>query len=191
MHHAKETSQVLFISGSNSSVVLQLKKEILDQMPVFIQELIIFSRFFGIPATRNYWNSSLAVNRFYEFFTVIAFVCKDITILQIEGHHQFFGRFVITDLTACQIDFNRITQRIEYGMDLGGISTSRTTNSLLFRPPLSACTVFVYSDICAINHHFSLSRSRVKFKKIFSHKPRFVHLEYRLYTLFHEPNRFW
>ena len=135
MHHAKEMSQVFFISSSNSSVVLQFKKEILDQMPVFIQKLIIFSRFFGIPAARNHWNPSLAVNRFYEFFTVVTLVCKDITVLQIEGHHQFFSRFVITDLTACQINFNRITQRIDYGVDLGGISTSRTTNSLLFRPP--------------------------------------------------------
>ena len=158
-------------------------------MPVFIQKLIIFSRFFGIPAARNHWNLSLVVNRFYEFFAVITFVCNDITVLQTEGHHQVFDRFVITDLTTCQINFNRNIRRIDYGMDLGGISTLRTTNLLLFRLPFPPtpywCTrIYVPSII-----NSSSSMSRVKFKMIFSHNPRFVHLEYRLYTLLHEPNR--
>jgi len=135
MNHGEKVGQILLKTSSNTSVVLQFEKEVFYQMPVLIQTLVIHSGLSGIPAAGNDWNTALGSDRIYKFLAVISLICEHITVLQIECRNQVSGRRVITDLPARQINLDWITQGIDYGMDLRGISTSRTTNPLFFVPP--------------------------------------------------------
>ena len=189
MNHAEEVGQILLKTSSNTSVVFQLKKEVFHEMPVLIQALVIRSGLSGIPAAGNDWNTAPVSDRVNKFLAVISLICEHITVLQVERGDQISGRRVITDLSARQINFDGVTKGIDYGMDLRGISTSRTTNSLFFVPPFppEPCWWTRTYDPSII--YSSLSWSFDSSKKIFSQMPRFVHLEYRLYTLFQDPNR--
>lgn len=135
MNHAEEIGQVLFKSSGNSAIVLQLEKEVFYQMPVFVDAFVICSGVFGIPTAWYNSNSPFISDRIDELFAVIPFISEHITVFQIKQGDQIFGRRMITHLAACQINIDRIAQGIHYGMDLRGISTSRTTNSLLLMPP--------------------------------------------------------
>ena len=189
MNHAEKVGQILLKTSSNTSVVFQLEKEVFYQVPVLIQALVIRSGLSGIPAAGNDRNTTLVSDRVNKFLAVISLICEHITILQIERGDQISGRRVITDLPACQINLDGVAQGIDYGMDLRGISTSRTTNSLFFAPPFppEPCWWTRIYDPSII--YSSLSWSFDSSKKIFSQIPCFVHLEYRLYTLFQDPNR--
>ena len=189
MNHTEKVGQILLKTSSNTSVVLQFEKEVFYQMPVLIQTLVIYSGLFGIPAAGNDRNTSLISDRICKFLAVISLICEHITVLQIKRGDQISGRRVITDLPARQINLDWVAQGIDYGMDLRGISTSRTTNSLFFMPPFppEPCWWTRTYDPSII--YSSLSWSFASSKKIFSQMPRFVHLEYRLYTLFQDPNR--
>ena len=189
MNHAEKVGQVLFKTSSNTSVVLELEKEVFNQMPVFVQALVIRSGLFGILATGNDWETTLFSDRIDKFLAVISFICEHIAVLQIEQGDQISGWRVITDLATRQMNLNRITQGIDYGMDLRGISTSRTTNSLFFAPPFPPAPCWWTRTYDPSIIYSSLSWSFDNSKKIFSQIPRFVHREYRLYTLFHEPKR--
>ena len=189
MNHAEEVNQVFLESSGNAAIVLQLEKEIFYQVPVFVQVLVIHSWLFSILSAGNNRNSAFIFDRINELFAVISLISEHITVFQIEQGDQIFGRRVITDLPARQINLDRIAQSINYGMDLRGISTSRTTNSLFFSPPFPPapcwCTRIYEPSII----YSSLSWSFASSKKIFSQMPRFVQREYRLYTLFQDPNR--
>ena len=189
MNHAEKVGQVLLKTSSNTSIVLELEKEVFNQMPVFVQALVIRSGLFGILATGNDWETSLFSDRIDKFLAVISFICEHIAVLQIEHRDQIYSRRVITDLATRQMNLNRITQGIDYGMDLRGISTSRTTNSLFFAPPFPPAPCWWTRTYDPSIIYSSLSWSFDNSKKIFSQIPRFVHREYRLYTLFQDPNR--
>lgn len=152
MNYTEKVGQVLFETSGNTWVVLELEEEVFDQMPVFIQALVICSGVFSIPSTGNHRNATLRADRIDEFLAVISFICKHITVLQIESGDQITGWRIITDLSARQINLDRVTQRVNYGMNLRGISTSRTTNPLLFSPPFSTRGMLVHPDIRSIDH---------------------------------------
>ena len=189
MNHAEEIGQVFFKSSGNSAIVLQLEKEVFHQMPVFIDAFVICSGFLGIPTAWYNSNSPFISDRIDELFAVIPFISEHIAVFQIKQSDQFFGRRMITHLAARQIDIDWVAQSIHYGMDLRGISTSRTTNSLFLMPPFppDPCwwTRMYDPSIIYCSTSWSLDSS----KKIFSQIPRFVHREYRLYTLFQDPKR--
>ena len=189
MNHAEEIGQILLISSGNTAVVLELEKEVFNQMPILIQALVIRSGLFSILTAGNDRKTALVSDRIDKFLAVVSLICEYITVLQIERGDQISGRRVITDLPARQIYLDWVAQGIDYGMDLRGISTSRTTNSLFFVPPFppEPCWWTRTYDPSII--YSSLSWSFDSSKKIFSQMPRFVHREYRLYTLFQEPNR--
>ena len=189
MNHAEKVGQILLKTSGNTSVVLELEKEVFNQMPVLVQALVIYSGVSSIFTAGNDWYTSLIPNRINKIFTVIPLVCEHIAVLQIKHCDQISGRQVITYLATRQMNLDWITQSINYGMDLRGISTSRTTNSLFFSPPFppEPCWWTRTYDPSII--YPSLSWSFDSSKKIFSQMPRFVHLEYRLYTLFQDPNR--
>ena len=189
MNHAEKVGQVLFKTSRYPAVVFQFEEEVFYQMPVLIQALIIYSGLFGVATAWNNRNAALIFDCFNEFFAIIPLICEDITVLQIERCDQISRRRVIADLPARQINLDRIAQSINYGMDLRGISTSRTTNSLFFSPPFppAPCWCTRIYDPSII--YASLSWSFASSKKIFSQMPRFVHLEYLLYALFQDPNR--
>ena len=179
MNHAEKVGQVLLKTSSNTSIVLELEKEVFNQMPVFVQALVIRSGLFGILATGNDWETSLFSDRIDKFLAVISFICEHIAVLQVEQGDQISGWRVFSDLPARQINLDWIAQSIDYGMDLRGISTSRTTNSLFFSPPFppEPCWCTRTYDPSII--YSSLSWSFASSKKIFSQIPRFVHREYR------------
>ena len=189
MNHAEEVGQILLKTSGNTSVVLELEKEVFNQMSILIQALVIRSGLFCIPAAGNDRNTALVCDRSNKILAVVSLICEHITVLQIESGDQISGRCVITNLSTRQINLDWIAQSIDYGMDLRGISTSRTTNSLFFSPPFppEPCWWTRTYDPSII--YSSLSWSFDSSKKIFSQMPRFVHREYRLYTLFQEPNR--
>jgi hypothetical protein len=189
MNHAEEVGQILFKSSRYPAVIFQLEKEILYQMPVLIQTLVIYSGLFGVPTAWNNRNTTLIFDRIDEFFAVIPLIGEHITVLQIEQGDQIFGWRIITDLPASQINLDWIAQGIDYGMDFRGISTSRTTNSLLLVPPFPPDPCWWTRTYDPSIIYSSLSWSLDSSKKIFSQIPRFVHLEYRLYALFQGPNR--
>jgi hypothetical protein len=189
MNHSQEVEQVFFKSGSYPAIVLQFKEEILDQIPILVQKMVVVSWVSGIAATGYHGCSSLFSDGFHKFLAVITFIGDHITVFQVEGSDQSLGRRIVADLPACQIDPDRVAQSVDYGMDLGGTSTSRMTNSLPFCPPFppAACwwtLMYVPSIIIS-----SLSRSLDNSRKTFSQIPRLLHLENRQYALCHEPNR--
>ena len=189
MNHSQKVEQVLLESGSYPAIVLQFEEEILDQIPILVQKTIVVSWISGIAATGYHRYSSLFSDGRHKFLAIISFVGDYIAVFQIESRHQFLSRRIIADLPAGQIHSDRIAQSVDYGMDLGGTSTSRTTNSLFFCPPFppAACwwtLMYVPSIIIS-----SLSRSLDNSRKTFSQIPRLPHRENRLYALCHEPNR--
>lgn len=194
MNHTRKVDQVLLESSSNTSIVLELEKEGFYQMAVLVQVLIIRSGLFSVPTAGNNRNSALIFDRINEIFTVIALISEHITVLQIKKGGLILSWRIITDLPTCQINCDRIAQGINYGMvDLRGISTSRTTNSLFFSPPFppEPCwwTRTYEPSIIYSSLSWSLSWSFASSKKIISQMPRLLHREYRLYTLFQDPNR--
>lgn len=189
MNHAEKIDQILLKASRNTSIVLELEKEGFYQVPVLVQVLVIRSRFSGIPSAGNNWNAALVFDRIHEVFAVISLISEHIAVLQIKQGNQIFCGCIVTDLPTCQMYLDRVTQCVDYGMDLRGISTSRTTNSLFFMPPFppEPCWWTRTYDPSII--YYSLSWSLDNSRKIFSQMPRLYHLEYRLYTLFHDPYR--
>ena len=189
MNHAEKIDQVFLKAGSNPTIVLQLEKKVFYQMPIFVQMFVVRSGILGILAAWYYRNPALVFDGTHKFFAVIALIGEHIAVFQVEQRNQIFGWRIITDLPARQVNLDRIAQSVHYGMDLRGISTSRTTNSLFFVPPFppEPCWWTRTYDPSII--YSSLSWSFDSSKNIFSQMPRFVHREYRLYTLFQDPYR--
>jgi len=189
VNHTEKMCQVLLKPGGDPSVVLQLQEEVFHQVSILVQALIIFSRLSGIPTAGNHRLSALGLYGGHQILSVISLVGKHITVFQIKTCYQFLGRLVVAYLATRQVNPYRIAQCIHYGMDLGGISTSRTTNPLFFVPPFppEPCWCTRTYDPSIISS--SSSRSLDSPSKSFSHSPRLVHRVYRLYALLQGPYR--
>ena len=189
MNHTEKMCQVLLKPGGDPSVVFQFQEEVFHQVSILVQAFIIFSRLSGIPTTGYDRLSAFGPDGSHQILAVVSLVGKHITVFQIKTCYQFLGRLVVAYLATRQVNPYRIAQCVYYGMDLGGISTSRTTNPLFFVPPFppEPCWCTRTYDPSIINS--SSSRSPDNSCRIFSHSPRLVQRVYRLYALLQNPYR--
>lgn len=114
---------------------LSLRKKFSTRYRSLYRALVIYSGISSIFTAGNDRYTSLIPNHINKIFTVIPLVCEHVAVLQIKHRDQISGRQVIAYLATRQMNLDWITQSIDYGMDLRGKSTSRTTNSLFFSPP--------------------------------------------------------
>lgn len=189
MNHAEKIDQVFLIAGCNPAIVLQLEKKVLDQMPIFVQVFVVRSGILGVLAAWHNRSTTLFFDCAHKFLAVITLIGEHVAVFQIEQRNQIFGWRIITDLPARQVNLDRVAQSVHYSMDFRGISTSRTTYSLFFVPPFPPEPCWWTRTYEPSIIYSSLSWSFDSSKNIFSQMPRFVHREYRLYTLFQDPNR--
>ena len=135
MNHAEEMGQILFKTCGNPAIILQFEEEVFHQMAVFIKTFIIHSSLFGVLAAWYNGSSAFLSDGINQCLAVISLICKHMTVFQIKQGDQIPCWRMVANFSSRQMDLYGIAQSVHYGMDLGGISTSRTTNSLFFVPP--------------------------------------------------------
>ena len=110
MNHTEKVGQILLKTSSNTSIVLELEKEVFNQVPILIQALVIHSGLFGILTAGNDRKTALVSDRIDKFLAVVSLICEYITVLQIERGDQISGRRVITNLPTRQKYLDWIAQ---------------------------------------------------------------------------------
>src|SRR5438067_2039386 len=77
MHEAEEVSRGLFVARRDAAVVLDSVHETLDQVPFFVQVLVVVSRLLAVALGRNGRLCSVRFNGLDEGVAVIARVGQD------------------------------------------------------------------------------------------------------------------
>src|SRR5439155_13680803 len=77
MHEAEEVSRGLFVARRDAALVLDSVHETLDQVPFFVQVLVVVSRLLAVALGRNDRLCSVRFNGLDEGVAVIALVGQD------------------------------------------------------------------------------------------------------------------
>jgi hypothetical protein len=121
----------LVVAGGNGPELLELTKEVLDQMARLVQVFVVVAQCFSIRLGGNHGRfPGLRQRLEYPRIRVIALVGDDDRSSQ--GRQQDIGSFQIAGLAGRQQKAGRVAERIDGGMNLGAQSASAATNGLAF-----------------------------------------------------------
>ncbi len=140
MNHAKITDQGLLIASGDPTKNSSIKESnfLSDVGPDTYADHM--KRLFRVLSAWNNRNTAFCFNG-NKLFAVISFISKHIAVLSIKQVHQVYGWCMVTDLTAREVNQDRVASCIDYSMDFGDLSSSGTADSLFLGPPFppAAC----------------------------------------------------
>src|SRR5438874_3890775 len=144
MHEAEEVSRGLFVARRDAAVVLDSVHETLDQVPFFVQVLVVVSRLLAVALGRNDRLCSVRFNGLDEGVAVIALVGQDGLGLVALQKRLRLGDIRL--LPGSQLEFHRQTEAVDSRMKLRGKTATRAAQCLVFR--LYAGTPFFAPAAC-------------------------------------------
>ena len=129
MYGSEEVSGGFVVACGDASEEFEIGEEVLDQVPRFVELLVVVALHFAV---RFGWNDGL-FSSFLEWFEhsligVKALVCNHGGGLQLR--QQDIGPIQLTSLALRQVKTERIAQRIDGGVDLGAQPAFAATDGL-------------------------------------------------------------
>lgn len=143
-------------AGKETPVMLDFIEETLDQMPLLIQMVIVFSLFFSVLARWDHCFGFVLRNTAQEFIRVMRAIRND--PLKIKHRNQVVRLSDVMALPAGQQKTQRVAQGIYTGVDLGAEPASAASKGLVFLPTVffeapaaqgCARTMVLSSKICS------------------------------------------
>jgi hypothetical protein len=119
-------------AGKETPVMLDFIEETLDQMPLLIQLVIVFSLFFSVLARWDHCFGFVLRNTAQEFIRVIRAIRND--PLKTKRRNQVVRLSDVMALPAGQQKTQRVAQGIYTGVDLGAEPASAASKGLVFLP---------------------------------------------------------
>jgi len=119
----------LVIARGDRSILLELGKEILNQMPRFVQLLVVFTRVLAVALRRNHPAFALLLESLnHPLVRIISFVGSHRIGLNVFPQH--IKSVKVIRLPRHQVEARGIAQRIDGRMNLGTQSAFAATNGL-------------------------------------------------------------
>ena len=133
----QEASCSLVVSGGNGPELLELGEEVLDQMPGLVEVFVKGARgLAGFPRRDDGRLAGLGQRFEHALVRIERLVGNE--RLGLKLREQRIGSSQIVRLTASQMEANRIAERIDQRVDLGGQPALATANGLVFAKFLGA-----------------------------------------------------
>lgn len=97
--------------------MFELGKEALDAPTLFVSDLVVCVLILAMASWWNDWNSALFKYDVVQTVSVIGTVGEN--FLGVQSRDEVTGRRHVVLLSGTEIEANRQTQRIDYGVDFG------------------------------------------------------------------------
>jgi hypothetical protein len=180
MDAGEKVSGGLIIAGGDSSELLELADEILDEMARLVQLSIKIARRLAMAPGRDYWGLARRQEGFdYALIGIEGFIRQYGIGFHLRQEHV--GACKIMRLATGQEERKRIAQRIDHEMDLCAQPAFAAPDRLVFTvffwaPALCWWARTIVLSIMA----YSLSASAAKISNIFFQTPLSAHRENRV-----------
>ena len=136
MNPSQECRCRFVITRGNAPVLLQPRKEVLNEVSFFVDMPVIFALAFARPNTGNYDLLALPQKWFdHAIMGIVGFVGNH--CLCVDALKQNIRTFQIRYLPWCEMEAYRITQSVNGGMDLGAQAASAAADGLVLAPPFA------------------------------------------------------
>ena len=130
MNGTEEIASRLFVSRRNRPVMLQLSEKVLNQMPRFVEMLVVVYRFVATRLTRNHRLDSRRFEHLSDtLVSILRFVGQQCLSLNLRQQH--IRTVQIMRLTRGEKESRGIAQRITSGMNLRAQSANGASDGFI------------------------------------------------------------
>ena len=130
VNRSQEVTSGLVVASSNASILLELLKEVLNQMSPLVHLSVVLSRLLTATLWRNDRLASGSCDRLQHSRLGIVGFISDESVYLIESVEQNIGSLQVMSLTGGQVKARWIAQRIAGGVNFAGESASTATDGL-------------------------------------------------------------
>ena len=176
----------LFVSGSNTTKVLDAREEALDQIAILVQVRVVGAELLSIGARGDDCLGAAGLDVLNQGIGIVALV--GYYRIGANVRDQLGGSLDISELTRTEDQAQRIAKSIQCGVHFCAQSATRSTDRLrafFWAAPEEywcARTIVLSRNTCSKSASFASSANALCQTPLFDQRPK------RLYTLFQRPN---